>query len=61
MEDQYLDIYQEDQFDPCNQPGGDLAAWEEEQVFQEGLIVEVDDLGDFDENDYCHVLTPENF
>ena len=42
MEDSYLDTLHEDltdmdHMDPCNQPGGDSAAWEEEQVFQDGL------------------------
>ncbi len=33
----------EDQFDPCNGEGGDAAAWEEEQVFQDGQFEDDDE------------------
>ena len=37
----------EDAMDPCNGEGGDAAAWEEEQVFQDGQYEEGEpDLSD---------------
>ena len=36
-----------DYFDPCNLLGGDLQAWEDEQVFQDGVAEMMDpDFGD---------------
>ncbi len=39
-----------DYFDPCNLPGGDSQAWEDEQVFQDSMVEMMDpDFGDADE------------
>ena len=44
MEDSYLDTLYEDMTDPCNLPGGDLQAWEDEQVFQDTIAEQTDEV-----------------
>ena len=51
----------EDQFDPCNGEGGDAAAWEEEQVFQDGQHEDDESLEGHEMADHMEFGYQEDF